>query len=174
MRINPGPVFLTVFFALLPSICFGAPASVSYSAAPAQVDVYDFAEITATVASPDAHDPFEDATLTGALSTEDGSQHWDIEGFCDSDNGSIFRIRFMAPQRGGYKYSVTYRQGGFEKTATGTFRAVDAHKRGTIGVDPEVSLALYLGGDRGTLLLQRYNGILAHGLARRTHHSIQH
>jgi Protein of unknown function (DUF4038)/Domain of unknown function (DUF5060)/Putative collagen-binding domain of a collagenase len=137
MRMNPAPVFLASLIALLPSVSLAAPASVSYSTAPSQVDAYDFAEITATVASPDAHDPFEDATLTGTLTTEDGSHHWDVEGFCDSDNGSVFRIRFMAPQRGGYKYSVTYRQGGFEKTATGTFQAIDAHRRGTIGVDPK-------------------------------------
>ena len=134
---NPAPVFLACLIALLPGVSLAAPASVSYSTAPVQIEAYDFAEITATVASPDAHDPFEDATLTGTLTTQDGARHWDVEGFCDADNGSIFRIRFMAPQPGGYKYSVTYRQGGFEKTATGTFQAVDAHRRGTIGVDPK-------------------------------------
>jgi Protein of unknown function (DUF4038)/Domain of unknown function (DUF5060)/Putative collagen-binding domain of a collagenase len=137
MRIKPARIVLAFLLALLPGVSLAAPASVSYSTAPAQIDAYDFAEITATVASPDAHDPFEDATLTGTLTTEDGSHHWDIEGFCDSDNGSIFRIRFMAPQPGGYKYSVTYRQGGFQKTAAGAFRAVDAHRRGTLGVDPK-------------------------------------
>lgn len=137
MRMNPAPVFLACLIALLPGVSLAAPASVSYSTAPVQIEAYDFAEITATVASPDAHDPFEDATLTGTLTTQDGARHWDVEGFCDADNGSIFRIRFMAPQPGGYKYSVTYRQGGFEKTATGTFQAVDAHRRGTIGVDPK-------------------------------------
>ncbi len=134
---NPAPVFLACLIALLPGVSLAAPASVSYSTAPVQIEAYDFAEITATVALPDAHDPFEDATLTGTLTTQDGARHWDVEGFCDADNGSIFRIRFMAPQPGGYKYSVTYRQGGFEKTATGTFQAVDAHRRGTIGVDPK-------------------------------------
>jgi Protein of unknown function (DUF4038)/Domain of unknown function (DUF5060)/Putative collagen-binding domain of a collagenase len=135
MRINPGPVFLAVLFALLPRVSFAAPASVSYTTAPAQVYTYDFAEITATVASPDAHDPFVDATLTGSFAAEDGSQHWDVEGFCDADDGSVFRIRFMPPQAGSYKYSVTYRQGTFEKTTTGSFRAIDAHRRGTIRVD---------------------------------------
>ena len=49
---------------------------------------------------PMLRDPFEGATLTGTLTTEDGSRHWDVEGFCDAENGSIFRIRFMAPQAG--------------------------------------------------------------------------
>ena len=122
---------------LLPGVCLAAPASVSFSTAPTQVEAYDFAEITATVASPDARDPFEDATLTGSFATEDGSRHWDVEGFCDAEDGSVFRIRFMPPQAGRYKYSMTYRQGAFEKTATGSFRAIDAHRRGMIRVDPK-------------------------------------
>jgi hypothetical protein len=132
---KPAQLCLASILALLPSVCLAAPASVSYSTAPAQVEAYDFAEITATVASPDAHDPFEDATLTGRFAAEDGSRHWDVEGFCDADDGSVFRIRFMPPRAGSYKYSVTYRQGKFEKTTTGTFRAIDAHRRGTIRVD---------------------------------------
>jgi hypothetical protein len=137
MGMNPGSLFLAALLALLPGVSLAAPASVSYSTAPPQVDAYDFAEITATVASPDAHDPFEDAALTGTLTTEDGTRRWDVEGFCDSENGSAFRIRFMPPQPGTYKYSVTYRQGAFEKTATGTFRALDAHRRGPIADDPK-------------------------------------
>src|ERR1700722_15379435 len=122
MKIKPARIVPAFIFALLPAVSLAAPTGVSYSTAPAQIDAYDFVEITATVASPDAHDPFEDATLTGTLTTGDGSRHWDMEGFFDSDNGSIFRIRFMAPQPGSYKYSVTYRQGGFQKTAAGTFQ----------------------------------------------------
>ena len=60
-----------------------------------------------------AANPFQDASLTGMLETADGSQHWNVDGFCDADDGSVFRIRFMAPFAGDYKYSVTYRQGGF-------------------------------------------------------------
>jgi Protein of unknown function (DUF4038)/Domain of unknown function (DUF5060)/Putative collagen-binding domain of a collagenase len=130
-------IFLGSLIALSPAPSLAAPASVSYSSAPSQIEAYDFVEITATVLSPDAHDPFEDAALTGTLTMEDGSHHWDVDGFCDADNGSVFRIRFMAPQAGRYKYSVTYRQGGFQQTSTGTFQAIDAHRRGTIGVDPK-------------------------------------
>jgi Domain of unknown function (DUF5060) len=128
-------LLITSILTLLPGVCLATPASVSFSTAPTQVEAYDFAEVTATIASPDAHDPFEDATLTGSFATEDGSHHWDVEGFCDADDGGVFRIRFMPPQAGSYKYSVTYRQGKFEKTATGSFRAIDARRRGTIRVD---------------------------------------
>ena len=123
--------------ALSPSTTFAKPQDVSFSQAPAQIERFDFVEITATVDASDVRNPFEDASLTGSLESEDGSKHWKVEGFADSDNGSIFRIRFMAPIAGAYKYSVTYKQGGFEKSAGGTFQAVEAHRRGILAVDPD-------------------------------------
>jgi hypothetical protein len=129
--------FLALYVGALPGVVLAARTSVSYSNAPSQIDAYDYAEITATVASPDARDPFEDVTLTGTLESEDGIHHWNVDGFCDSEDGSVFRIRFMAPHPGSYKYSVTYRQGEFQKTSAGTFRAIDAHRRGMIRVDPQ-------------------------------------
>jgi hypothetical protein len=110
---------------------------VTFSVAPQQLDAFDYVEITATVDAPDVHNPFVDATLTGIFEEVDGRQHWNIEGFCDSDDGSIFRIRFMPMQARSYKYSLKFVQGGFEKTATGIFQAVDAHRRGILRVDPQ-------------------------------------
>jgi hypothetical protein len=123
--------------ALAPGATLAAPANVTFSQSAQQIDRFDYVEITAAVASSDAHDPFEDATLTGAVETEDGSHHWNVDGFCDSADGSSFRIRFMAPAAGDYKYSVTYKQGDFQKSSSGTFSAVEAHRKGTIGVDPD-------------------------------------
>jgi hypothetical protein len=114
-----------------------APSGVSFSQSAQQIDRYDYVEITATVESPSARNPFEDAALTGTVETEDGKSHWTVDGFCDSETGSTFRIRFMAPVAGEYKYSVTYRQGDFQKSSSGSFRAAEAHHKGTIGVDPE-------------------------------------
>jgi Protein of unknown function (DUF4038)/Domain of unknown function (DUF5060) len=113
------------------------PKKVSYSVAPARVETYDYVEITASVETPDAHDPFEDATLSGTFEREDGKARWRIEGFCDSTDGTTFRIRFMPSQSGSYRYSVTYQQGAFQSTSSGTFLAFDAHRRGPIRIDPK-------------------------------------
>src|ERR1035437_2978643 len=59
-----------------------------------------------------------------------------VDGFCDSADGSVFRVRFMPWAPGDYRYSVSYRQTGFEKTQSGTFRATDGRRRGPIRVDP--------------------------------------
>ena len=130
-------VFLFALAVLSPSILLAVPADVSFTKPAAQVARFDFVEISATVSAPDATNPFEDASLSGSLETADGSHHWAVDGFCDSSDGALFRIRFMASLAGDYKYSVTYEQGSFTKSSTGGFRAVQAQKRGLIAVDPQ-------------------------------------
>ena len=122
--------------ALSPIISAASPASVSFSSPESQVDRYGFVEITATIQSPDAANPFADASLTGVVETADGSHRRQVEGFCDSTDGSTFRIRFMAPEAADYRYTVTYKQGSFERTSQGTFRSVEARKRGILRDDP--------------------------------------
>jgi hypothetical protein len=58
-----------------------------------------------------------------------------VDGFCDSTDGGTYRIRMMPSGPGDYSYSVTYRQGDFTRTHTGTFRAIDGHRRGIVRVD---------------------------------------
>jgi hypothetical protein len=130
-------LLLLLFIGLFLGTASALPQKVTFSVAPQQLDAFDYVEITATVDAPDVHNPFVDATLTGIFEEVDGRQHWNIEGFCDSDDGSIFRIRFMPMQARSYKYSLKFVQGGFEKTATGIFQAVDAHRRGILRVDPQ-------------------------------------
>ena len=130
-------LLLLLFIGLLLGTGSAIPQKVTFSVAPQQIDAFDYVEITATVDAPDVHNPFVDATLTGMFETVDGRQHWNIEGFCDSADGSIFRIRFMPMQARSYKYSLKFAQGGFEKTTTGMFQAVDAHRRGILRVDPQ-------------------------------------
>ena len=68
-------------------------------------------EVTANVSWPHPRNPFTDASFTGWLETPNGSNRLQMEGFCDSDDGSVFRIRFMPSAPGDYRYSVEYHQG---------------------------------------------------------------
>jgi len=110
---------------------------VTFGQSSPSVEAYDFVEVTANVAGPDVHNPFTDATLLGSFGKTGATERTNVEGFCDSADGSIFRIRFMPSKPGEYSYSIAYRQGAFEKTYTGTFRAVDGHRRGPVRVDPK-------------------------------------
>jgi hypothetical protein len=114
-----------------------AAGNVSFSQATNTVEAYDFVEVTARVDNPDARNPFLDATLTGSFAKADGSQRKTVEGFCDSPDGSVFRIRFMPASPGDYSYSITYRQGSAETSHTGAFKASASHRKGPIRVDPQ-------------------------------------
>src|SRR3974390_1778971 len=125
-----------VLSACLMSTAFAEPRGVAFSKPQDSVETYDFVEITATVDRPDLTDPFTNTCLAGTFQTRDGSKTWNVEGFCDSDDGSTFRIRFMAPQPGDYSYTVNYKQGQYQQSSKGEFHAIDGHRRGPVAVDP--------------------------------------
>lgn len=113
----------------------GRPLHTSFSQSAETVDAYDFVEVTAHVLPPHAQNPFVGASLKGWFETADGSRRWSVEGFCDSDDGSVFRIRFMPLAAGEYRYFVEYQQGGGSSEATGKFQVTDAQRRGPIRKD---------------------------------------
>ena len=112
-----------------------APVSVRFSTPASTVQVHDFIEVTVTVAEPDARNPFIDATVAGEFSSETGPPVA-VEGFCDSSDGSVYRVRFMPSEPGVYRYSVRFQQGAFERSHAGTFQAEHARRRGQLRVDP--------------------------------------
>jgi hypothetical protein len=116
---------------------FASPANVTFSQGAATVEAYDFVEVTVNVASPDATNPFTDVTVQAHFGKAGDSKQLSVDGFCDSADGSVFRVRFMPSAPGDYTYAITYRQGSFEKQHQGSFRATDGHRRGPIRVDPQ-------------------------------------
>ena len=131
------------FIVLLGFIIFSTGCSkvgtlkVSFSQSAQAVEAYDYVEVTAHVSWPHARNPFTDASLNGWFGSADDKRRWQVEGFCDSEDGSVFRIRFMPPAVGDYKYLIEYRQGWGSKTSTGTFHASDGRRRGPIRVDAQ-------------------------------------
>jgi hypothetical protein len=135
---KPAMQALTIsFVACLPAVSAASPNGVNFSSPAAAIEAYDYVEIVATLDKPEAANPFLDASLSGTFQTADGSKKWNVDGFCDSADGSVFRIRFMPAQAGDYSYTVTYKQGSFQKTSTGTFDATDGHRKGMLADDPK-------------------------------------
>ncbi|MFZ0303611.1 MAG: DUF4038 domain-containing protein [Terracidiphilus sp.] len=114
---------------------FGDPGAVTFSKPADSIEVYDFVEIAATVDHPAVENPFTDASLSGTFSKQDGSKSWSIVGFCDSSDGTTFRIRFMPVEAGDYTYTLNYKQGQYRQSSTGTFHAAEGQRRGPIAVD---------------------------------------
>jgi hypothetical protein len=113
------------------------PGSVSFSQSTKDLNAYDFVEITAQVSAPRAPNPFTNAVIRGTFERVTDGKLWQVEGFCDAEDGSLYRIRFMPPAPGDYAYSVEYRQGWSSTTSTGTFHASDGRRRGPIRIDPK-------------------------------------
>ena len=58
-------------------------------------------------------------------------------GFCDSEDGRLFHVRFMPRAAGRYRWQAAYKDGAPEVGAEGTFEAVDGGRKGLLRVDPE-------------------------------------
>ena len=87
-----------------------AARELTFSQSAPWVEAYDFVEVVIAVASPDARNPFTDVAVRGSFGKAGSPERFTIDGFCDSADGSTFRIRFMPP--GDYTCAVTYDQGG--------------------------------------------------------------
>ncbi len=112
------------------------PAGVRFSQSATEVEAHDFVEVTVSVDRPDAANPFTDVAVEGEFSRV-GDDAVRVEGFCDSPDGSVFRVRFMPRRAGAHEYSVVYRQGAYEARHGGRFTAVDGGRQGLVRVDPE-------------------------------------
>ena len=115
--------------AVLPDMAFSQTADL--------IEVYDFLEVQITVASPTAKNPFTEVFVTGKVESVNHNESFSVEGFCDSPNGTIFRVRFMPIEPGEYEYTVTYWQDNLQRVYSGKFKAVNGRRRGIIGVDSE-------------------------------------
>ena len=113
-----------------------AMSQVRFTQSSQTIDTYDFVEIIAHVSSPHSANPFADVHFTGQFTREDEAPVT-VDGFCDSQDGTVFRIRFMPTRSGKYTYRATYRERDQEEQHTeGYFIAKNAGARGLVRVDP--------------------------------------
>ena len=125
-------------FALMPCcLAWAAPVEVRFSQSAASVAAYDFVEVSLQVSGSFAGNPFTEAKLDGSFGPTGASGRLHVDGFCDSTDGTQFRIRFMPSKPGAYSYTVKYAAHGVEQTHEGTFQATAAGRRGPVRVDPD-------------------------------------
>lgn len=119
------------------SVARGEPRDVLFTLSSTNAEAYDFVDVRLDVDSPDAPNPFVDVEVTGWFERMSGGERFSLDGFCDSQDGRVFRIRFMPARAGDYTYGVSFRQGAYLKSVTGKFTATDGHRRGLVRVDPQ-------------------------------------
>jgi hypothetical protein len=110
--------------------------AVTFAQSADTVEAYDFVEVTLTVPKSRAKNPFTDVAVTGQFRRGDAAPVA-VQGFCDSADGSTYRIRFMPSRPGKHSYQVTFGQGQAARTHTGTFEATDGKRRGVLRVDKD-------------------------------------
>ena len=129
---------LVVLLMMLPGIRLhaGNPAPVAFTQSAQGVSVFDFIEITAKVTAPAAANPFTEVSFTGDFEQTGSAERVAVEGFCDSADGSLYRIRFMPSKNGAYTFHVIFKGGAETQTYSGAFTAVDRHLHGPLRIDP--------------------------------------
>jgi hypothetical protein len=127
-------IFLALLIAPTLLLCAEGPIAFTQSAPPTAV--FYFVEITANVKTPAMRNPFIDGSITGEFEQNGSTNRVTVDGFCDSPDGSLYRVRFMPSKAGSYTFHVTVKAGQQTESYSGTFTATDQHLRGPLRVDP--------------------------------------
>jgi uncharacterized protein DUF5060 len=123
--------------ALLGSVVVcSAELKVSPSQSAKRVECYDFVEVTLRLEAPPAGNPFVEAECIGELRPP-GGEPLRVHGFCDAEDGSLFRIRFMPTQPGRHDFSLSLQWSGMRAEHKGSFEARRGKRKGLLRVDPK-------------------------------------
>ncbi|MGO8677023.1 MAG: DUF4038 domain-containing protein [Limisphaerales bacterium] len=114
----------------------GTPFAATFAQSAPSIGAFDFIEVTAVMSAPSAQNPFTEVAFTGHFEPAEAAPGAAVDGFCDSTDGSRYRIRFMPPKAGSYTFHVTLKAGQESQNYSGQFAATDQHRRGPLRVDP--------------------------------------
>ena len=120
--------------------------NIEFSQSSEVVDCYDYVEVSIRLDRPPAKNPFREIFVAGRLSKTDKTRAISVDGFCDSADGDVYRVRFMPSDPGDYTYSVTYWQDNLQREHNGTFKAVHTGRRGVLRADPAYPWHFIWGG----------------------------
>jgi hypothetical protein len=127
-------ILLTLLLA--PTLLLRAEGPIAFTQSAPTTAVFAFVEIAANVKRPVMRNPFIDGSITGEFEQDGSSNRVAVDGFCDSPDGSLYRVRFMPSKIGSYIFHVTVKAGQQTDNYSGTFTATDQHLRGPLRVDP--------------------------------------
>lgn len=99
------------------------------------IEVFDFQEITMKVNPKSITNPFTDVVIQGEFTN--GDENITASGYCDSQDGSLYRLRFMPQRTGVYSYEIKFTVNGKTFTYKNQFTAVNSNRNGPIEVDKE-------------------------------------
>ena len=104
--------------------------------APASVPQFDIAEFTVRLDEPPGANPFTEIEFTGDFSVAD-QPLVRVNGFCDAQDGRVFRLRFCPDRPVAYHYVLKLRCRQQEQTFAGDLTGTPSNRSGPVIVDPE-------------------------------------
>jgi len=90
--------------------------------------------VQVNVDAPTALNPFTDVAVSATFVDAEGNA-LPVEGFCDSQDGTRFQVRYMPHRPGMVQWTAEFRQNGLLRTAHGSFTAVEKGLRGPVRAD---------------------------------------
>jgi hypothetical protein len=125
----------TILFLLFCNTLLGQNFDVSLNKK--EVGVYDFIEINAAFKKVDTKlNPFKEAKITATFSTNNTAAKT-VEGFCDSPNGSNYKVRFMPQKEGDYAFEIAFETKGKTQKQKGNFKVIPSKLKGILRLDKE-------------------------------------
>lgn len=112
--------------------------SITYHQSAETVSVNEFVEVTVDIVPPVSGNPFTDAHLSGYFQRVGSEERIAVDGFCDAQDGSVYRIRFLPTQAGEYAYTLRFQRNGEEEEPVieDRFRVEAGQRKGLLRVDP--------------------------------------
>ena len=139
MNSNLSPWHRRVMPSVMPALALAWAVAVradTFTQSARSVDRFQFVEVTLKLDRPVTGNPFTDAALEGEFNAG-SSPHLKVDGFCDSDDGRVFRVRFLPQVAGRHSYRLSFHAGGHELTHRGEFNVREGRRRGVVRVDSE-------------------------------------
>ncbi|MBN2634211.1 MAG: DUF4038 domain-containing protein [Bacteroidales bacterium] len=103
--------------------------------APAGVSVFETAEFVFTVSGQSFENPFADVEIEGVFTRDDSSDR--VSGFCDSDDGSVFRLRYSPGMEGAvYTYQITVKGDNLNRVFSGSLSCDPGEGKGPVITNP--------------------------------------
>ena len=113
----------------------GPGEEVTFSQSSVSCECFRYVDVTMNVLNLVTRNPFTKVSVSGHFHQLGQGNDLYVDGFCDSLDGSIFRIRFMPSKPGDYAYLVTYQHGDFVRVYNGSFKATEGKHRDILRVD---------------------------------------
>lgn len=121
--------------ALMAATLPGMAQKPSFQVKSSAVETYDFLETTITINPKGIVNPFTDVMVVGEFT--DQHQTFKVNGYCDAQDGSVYKVRFMPQSPGVFNYVIKFTANGKTYSYQNSFTALASNRQGVLQVDPE-------------------------------------